>query len=70
MGNPRDSVLPVVRRGADQVFHRASHVGYGVLLWLIKSWRRVEVEHNVPYLPTLGTADPLLPDTIRLPRST
>ncbi len=52
MTSPRDSVLPVVRRGVDQVIHRASHLGYGVLPWLIKSWRSVEVDHNVPYLPT------------------
>ncbi len=52
MTNARDSVLPVVRRGVDQVIHRASHVGYGVLPWLIKSWRQVKVERNVPYRPT------------------
>lgn len=52
MVNARDSVLPVVRRGVDQVAHRASNVGYGVLPWLIKSWRGVGVERNVAYLPT------------------
>lgn len=45
----RDSIMPFVRNGVDKAAHRLSHVGYGVLPWLIQSWRGVHVEHDVPY---------------------
>ena len=49
MTRARDSVMPLVRNGVDKAANRLSRVGYGVLPWLIQSWRRVHVEHNVPY---------------------
>ncbi|MFZ1866486.1 MAG: alpha/beta hydrolase [Polyangiales bacterium] len=45
----RDSLMPLVRNGVDRAAHRLSHVGYGVLPWLVQSWRGVHVEHDVPY---------------------
>lgn len=49
MPRPRDSMMPLVRNGVDMAANRLSRVGYGVLPWVIQSWRRVHVEHNVPY---------------------
>ena len=49
MTRARDSVMPLVRNGVDKAANRLSHVGYGVLPWVVHSWRRVHVEHNVPY---------------------
>ncbi len=45
----RESIMPWVRNGVDKAAHRLSHVGYGVLPWVIQSWRGVRVEHDVPY---------------------
>lgn len=45
----RDSLMPLVRNGVDRAAHHLSHVGYGVLPWVVQSWRRVDVEHDVPY---------------------
>jgi acetyl esterase len=52
MTRARDSVMPLVRNGVDKAANRLSRLGYGVLPWVIQSWRRVHVEHNVPYLNT------------------
>ena len=52
MARPRDSVMPLVRNGVDKAANRLSHLGYGVLPWLVQSWRGVHVEHNVPYRNT------------------
>ena len=52
MTRARDSVMPLVRNGVDKAANRLSRVGYGVLPWLIQSWRRVHVEHNIPYRNT------------------
>ncbi len=52
MTRARDSVMPLVRNGVSKAANRLSRVGYGVLPWVIQSWRRVHVEHNVPYLDT------------------
>ena len=49
MARPRDSLMPLVRNGVDKAANRLSHLGYGVLPWVVQSWRRVHVEHNVPY---------------------
>ncbi|HSN82801.1 MAG TPA: alpha/beta hydrolase [Polyangiales bacterium] len=45
----RDSFMPLVRNGVDRAAHRLSDVGYGVLPWLVQSWRGVHVERDVPY---------------------
>jgi acetyl esterase len=45
-------MMPLVRNGVDKAAHRISRIGYGVLPWVIQSWRRVQVEHNVPYRGT------------------
>jgi acetyl esterase len=45
-------MMPLVRNGVDKAAHRISRIGYGVLPWVIQSWRRVEVRHNVPYRGT------------------
>ncbi len=47
--SPRDSIMPWIRNGVDKAANRVSRVGYGVLPWVIQSWRDVHVEHNVPY---------------------
>ena len=52
MTRARDSVMPLVRNGIDKAANRFSRLGYGVLPWVIQSWRRVEVKHNVPYRST------------------
>jgi len=52
MTRARDSVMPLVRNGVDKAANHFSRVGYGVLPWVIQSWRRVQVEHNVPYRNT------------------
>ena len=52
MSRPRDSLMPLVRNGVDKAANRFSRIGYGVLPWVIQSWRRVHVEHNVPYRNT------------------
>ncbi len=44
--------MPLVRNGVDKAANRLSQVGYGVLPWVIQSWRHVHVEHNVPYRST------------------
>lgn len=49
MTRARDSIMPLVRNGVDMAANRVSQVGYGVLPWVIQSWRDVHVEHNVPY---------------------
>jgi acetyl esterase len=52
MTRARDSVMPLVRNGVDKAANNFSRLGYGVLPWVIQSWRRVHVEHNVPYRNT------------------
>jgi acetyl esterase len=52
MTRARDSVMPLVRNGVDKAANRLSCVGYGVLPWVIQSWRHVHVDHNVPYRNT------------------
>ncbi len=52
MTRARDSLMPLVRNGVDKAANRLSRLGYGVLPWVIQSWRRVHVEHNVPYRNT------------------
>jgi acetyl esterase/lipase len=49
MSRARDSIMPLVRNGVDAAANRISQVGYGVLPWIIQSWRDVHVVHNVPY---------------------
>jgi len=49
MTRARDSVMPFVRNGVDKAVNRLSRLGYGVLPWLVQSWRQVHVDHNVPY---------------------
>ena len=36
MSRARDSIMPFVRNGVDKAAHRVSHIGYGVLPWLIR----------------------------------
>jgi acetyl esterase len=45
-------LLPKLRRGVDRLAHMVSQLGYGFLPITIGSWRRVQVEHNVPYRNT------------------
>jgi acetyl esterase len=52
MTRARDSIMPLVRNGLDKAANRVSRLGYGVLPWVIQSWRRVEVQHNIPYRST------------------
>lgn len=52
MTRARDSVMPLVRNGVDKAANHFSRLGYGVLPWVVQSWRRVHVEHNVPYRNT------------------
>ena len=52
MTRARDSVMPLVRNGVDKAANNFSRLGYGVLPWVVQSWRRVRVEHNVPYRNT------------------
>ena len=52
MARPRDSIMPLVRNGVDKAANRLSQLGYGVLPWVVQSWRRVKVEHNIPYRNT------------------
>jgi len=52
MARARESLMPFVRNGVDKAANRLSRLGYGVLPWLIQSWRQVHVEHNVPYRNT------------------
>lgn len=52
MARPRDSIMPLVRNGVDKAANRLSQLGYGVLPWVVQSWRRVQVEHNIPYRNT------------------
>ena len=52
MTRARDSIMPLVRNGVDKAANRLSHVGYGVLPWVVQSWRRVQIERNVPYRST------------------
>ena len=49
MRRARDSIMPLVRNGVDKAANRVSHLGYGVLPWLIQSWRDVHVERDIPY---------------------
>lgn len=49
MSRARDSIMPFVRNGVDKAANRVSRIGYGVLPWVIRSWREVHVQHNVPY---------------------
>ena len=48
MTRARDSVMPLVRNGVDKAANRFSRVGYGVLPWLIQSWRRVTSSTTSP----------------------
>jgi acetyl esterase/lipase len=52
MARARESLMPFVRNGVDKAANRLSRLGYGVLPWLIQSWRQVHVEHNIPYRNT------------------
>jgi acetyl esterase len=52
MARARESVMPFVRNGVDKAANRLSRLGYGVLPWLVQSWRQVHVQHNVPYRNT------------------
>lgn len=49
MSRTRDSLMPLVRNGVDMAANRLSRLGYGLLPWLIHSWRRVHVERDIPY---------------------
>ncbi len=44
--------MPLVRNGLDRAVNRLSHIGYGVLPWVVQSWRQVQVERDVPYQTT------------------
>ena len=52
MARARESLMPFVRNGVDKAANRLSRLGYGLLPWLIQSWRQVHVEHNSPYRNT------------------
>ncbi len=52
MARPRDSFMPLVRNGIDRAANHISQLGYGVLPWLVQSWRRVHVERDIPYRAT------------------
>lgn len=52
MVDPKVPILPALRWGVDQLTHTFAHLGYGFLPWAIQSWRRVQVERNIPYRPT------------------
>jgi len=52
MTRARDSVMPLVRNGLDKAANGLSRVGYGLLPWVIQSWREVHVERNIPYRNT------------------
>ena len=49
MSRARDSLMPLVRNGVDKAANRISHLGYGVLPWVVQSWRDVHVERDIPY---------------------
>jgi acetyl esterase len=49
MSRARDSIMPLVRNGVDKAANRISHIGYGVLPWVVQSWRDVHVQRDIPY---------------------
>jgi acetyl esterase len=41
--------MPFVRSGIDVAANHVSHIGYGVLPWVIQSWRDVRVARDIAY---------------------